>query len=120
MGKAKSSGRLLLWEGHRGRELMVYRPCSCGCDARLGVHGVGYLSGSDPDGNGFTLWIEDEAMYQRLAAMLRDRGEPALPISVRERTCSSPSPPRRASGRSTRPAAPSNSAPRRRAVLLAV
>jgi hypothetical protein len=52
----------------------VNRPCSCGCDARLGIHGVGYLSGSDPAGNGFTLWIEDEAMYQPLAAMLGDRG----------------------------------------------
>jgi hypothetical protein len=30
------------------------------------VRGVGYLTGSDPDGNGFTLWIKDEAMYQRV------------------------------------------------------
>ena len=47
--------------------LMVNRPCSCGCDARDGVHGVGYLSGSDAAGNGFTLWIKDAATYRRLA-----------------------------------------------------
>ena len=44
---------------------MVNRPCSCGCDARDGVHGVGYLSGSDPSGNGFRLWIENEATSPR-------------------------------------------------------
>jgi hypothetical protein len=47
------------------------RPCSCGCDTRQGVAGVGYLTGSDPDGNGFTVWIKDEAMYQRVAKSLR-------------------------------------------------
>ena len=57
---------------------MVNRPCSCGCDTRDGVHGVGYLSGSDAAGNGFTLWIKDEATYRRLAAMLGDRGDPML------------------------------------------
>ena len=59
---------------------MINRPCSCGCDARDGVRGVGYLSGSDAGGNGFTLWIKDEAMYRRLAAMLRERGNLRSPI----------------------------------------
>ena len=62
---------------------MVNRPCSCGCDARDGVRGVGYLSGSDAAGNGFTLWINDEATYRRLAAMLGDCGDPALlPLQI--------------------------------------
>jgi hypothetical protein len=46
---------------------------SCGCDTRGGVRGVGYLSGSDCAGNGFTLWIADEAPYQWLDAMLGGR-----------------------------------------------
>jgi len=67
------------WEqGERSRELMVSRPCSCGCDARLGIPGVGYLTGSDAAGNGFTLWISDEAMYQRLAAMFGGRRNRAM------------------------------------------
>jgi hypothetical protein len=46
---------IYLWqEGEQARELRVCRPCTCGCDARGGLHGVGYLTGSDPAGNGFT------------------------------------------------------------------
>jgi len=57
-------------QGERGRPLMVCRPCPCGCDVRGGVPGVGYLTGSDADGNGFTLWIKDEAAYSRIASTL--------------------------------------------------
>jgi hypothetical protein len=65
-------GSINFWQqGERSRELAVCRPCACGCDTRLGVPGVGYLTGSDPDGNGFTLWIKEEAMYERLARTLR-------------------------------------------------
>ena len=59
---------------------MVCRPCSLRMgDVRDGVTGVGYLTGSDPDGNGFTLWIKDEAMYERLAADVRTCGN-SMPV----------------------------------------
>ena len=46
------------------------RPCSCGCDERDGRAGVGYLTGSDAAGNGFTIWIESEEVFQRLEQLL--------------------------------------------------
>jgi hypothetical protein len=33
--------------------------------------GVGYLSASDDDGNGFTIWIDDERIYARVKLALR-------------------------------------------------
>ena len=67
----RTRSRFLAWEGDKSRPLMVYRPCSCGCDTRAGVLGVGYLSGSDADGNGFTLWVRDEETFARFAAIFR-------------------------------------------------
>lgn len=55
-----------VWEGEENRPLRLYRPCSCGCDERNGEKGVGYLSGSNARGEGFTVWIEDEEVFQRL------------------------------------------------------
>lgn len=51
------------------RPLELYRPCSCGCDYRYGAHGVGYLHGIK-DGEGVTVWIESEEVYQVLANFL--------------------------------------------------
>jgi hypothetical protein len=48
----------------------VRRPCPCGCDDRGGRGGVGYLTGSDAAGNGFTIWIESEEVFQRLEKLL--------------------------------------------------
>ena len=45
-----------------GRPLQLCRPCICGCDRRAGNQGVGYLTG-----DGFTIWIETEEVYQALA-----------------------------------------------------
>jgi hypothetical protein len=47
--------------------LTLHPPCqSCG-----GEHeGVGYLCGSDEQGNGFVLWIEDDEVYQVLKRIL--------------------------------------------------
>ena len=55
---------------HDAEPLMLRRPCGCGCDGRLGVRGVGYLIGCGPDGNGITVWIENEETYRRLEAVL--------------------------------------------------
>jgi len=59
----------ILWNGDANRELNVYRPCHCGiCSA--GRRGVGYLSGSDVHGRGFTIWIQDEKLFRRLKRSL--------------------------------------------------
>ena len=57
-------------EGEKNRMLQVKRPCPCGTCQADGVHGVGYLTGSDAEGNGFVLWIESEEVYQMLAGMV--------------------------------------------------
>jgi hypothetical protein len=60
----------ILWQGEKARPLRVQRPCSCGCDTRDGSHGAGYLTGSDADGNGFTVWIQSEEVFMRLHGAL--------------------------------------------------
>ncbi len=56
-----------IWSGEKERELALSRPCSCGCDERDGFKGVGYLTGSNEKGEGFTIWLEDEAVFQAVA-----------------------------------------------------
>jgi hypothetical protein len=58
------------WLGEKDRLLQVCRPCPWGCDDRGGRPGVGYLTGSDAEGNGFTVWIESEEVFQRLEKLL--------------------------------------------------
>jgi len=62
----------ITWKGEKNRLLRVCRPCSCGCDDRGGRPGVGYFTGSDAEGNGFTVWIESEEVYQRLERLLAE------------------------------------------------
>jgi hypothetical protein len=55
--------------GEMNRQLTVYRPCTCGtCSAVR--QGVGYLSFSDSHGRGFTVWLENEEVFQRLRRAL--------------------------------------------------
>ncbi len=61
----------MVWQGEVRRPLRLSRACSCGCDTRAGVTGVGYLSGSDAAGNGVTIWIADEAVYRQLEQLLQ-------------------------------------------------
>jgi len=63
---ATGIGEVSRWKGDFGRTPRVQRPCECGCDLRDGAKGVGYLTGSDSDGNGFTLWITDEKLYKTM------------------------------------------------------
>jgi hypothetical protein len=65
----------ITWKGEKSRLLQVRRPCPCGCDERDGRPGVGYLTGSDDEGNGFTIWIETEEVYRRLERLLIKRQE---------------------------------------------
>src|ERR1700722_6637893 len=61
-----------IWYGERGRRLDAYRPCPCGTCS--GTHqGVGYLSSSDASGHGFTVWIQNEEVFQRLSEALKRR-----------------------------------------------
>lgn len=62
-------GTDLIWKGERNRRLAVYRPCQCNVCSKSS-RGVGYLSFSDADGNGFTVWIEDEKVFRRLKSAL--------------------------------------------------
>jgi hypothetical protein len=64
--RAEDMSKQCLWKGEPNRPLGTYRPCKCGCDYRNGMLGVGYLSASDDDGNGFTIWIDDERIYLRV------------------------------------------------------
>jgi hypothetical protein len=60
-----------IWNnGERNRQLSVYRPCPCGTCSSI-RRGVGYLSFSDMKGRGFTVWLENEEVFQRLRDALR-------------------------------------------------
>ena len=64
-------GKEISWNaGDCNRTLKAVRPCECGCDFRDGVSGVGYLTGSNSDGDGFTIWIENEQVYKLLETLL--------------------------------------------------
>lgn len=56
-------------DAERNRRLDVYRPCPCGT-CSVCRRGVGYLSFSDDRGNGFTVWLQDEEVFDRLGAAL--------------------------------------------------
>ena len=56
--------RIMFWNGEKGRTLKMYRPCACGCDRDRAKHG--YLSGSDANGNGFTLYCKNDKEYAKL------------------------------------------------------
>jgi hypothetical protein len=76
----------VIWKGERNRQLAVYRPCQCSACSKSS-RGVGYLSFSDANGNGFTVWIENEMVFRRLKTALRfvrnggrnDRPDPCGP-----------------------------------------
>lgn len=55
--------REIVWEGEKDQLLEACRRCPCGCDDRDGRGGVGYLAGSDAEGNGFSIWIESEEVF---------------------------------------------------------
>jgi hypothetical protein len=61
------SGIVKRWKGEPNRMFRIQRPCSCGCDERDGKKGVGYITGSDKNGNGVTIWIADEKVYRIMA-----------------------------------------------------
>jgi hypothetical protein len=58
------SRRIVFWKGEKGRTLKMYKPCSCGCDSDRAKNG--YLSGSDAQGNGFTLYCKSKSEFDKL------------------------------------------------------
>jgi len=58
------------WNGERNRPLRAYRPCTCNVCSR-GRMGVGYISWSDADGQGFTVWIESEGIFHMMERALK-------------------------------------------------
>lgn len=59
-------------EGERNRPLTIRRNCPCGvCRISGAGKGVGFLTWSDANGNGFTLWFDREEDYRELAKQLR-------------------------------------------------
>jgi hypothetical protein len=61
-----------LWRGEKSRPLGVYRPCPCGI-CRKNRKGVEYLSFSDAEGNGFTIWMKNEKVFRKLKRALRSQ-----------------------------------------------
>jgi hypothetical protein len=74
--------REFLWEDQeQNRPLAVHQPCPCGSCMRLGA---GYISGSDAAGRGFTVWIDDEEVFDRLRVAFRRRKRVSqTPVSKR-------------------------------------
>ena len=60
------------WKGEKNRSIQVVRPCPCGCDERDGFRGVGYITGSDKDGNGFTIYIRSEEVFQVASKLINN------------------------------------------------
>lgn len=67
LGVSKSPGT------DHDRPLQLVRPCSCGCDARGGLKGVGYLTGGG-GGAFFTVWIQEAKVYEAMREVLRAQG----------------------------------------------
>jgi hypothetical protein len=82
-----------IWKGERNRQLAVYRQCQCNVCSKSS-RGVGYLSFSDANGDGFTVWIEDEIVFRRLKTALRliryDLRNDLMPVTRKNRTAWGP------------------------------
>jgi len=61
-----------VWDGEKSRQLDVYRPCPCGVCSK-NCRGVGYLSFSNANGRGFTVWIQEEKVFRKLKCALSER-----------------------------------------------
>lgn len=68
-----SNPRQLVWrKGEKKRPLSLQRPCTCGTCRSVQPEGtVGYITGSDGRGKGFTVWIESEAVYSEVLKAFR-------------------------------------------------
>lgn len=69
---AESTAALSIWtEGDTNRRVSMRRPCPCGCDNRgRSTPLIGYMTGSNKDGTGFTLVVDTEDAYQALRSVV--------------------------------------------------
>jgi hypothetical protein len=76
---------LEMWrDGEKNRAVRLYRVCPCGaCQRGAKGKGVGFLSGSDANGDGFSLWVRNEAEYALLRKSFDEHG-PSLPTLSRD------------------------------------
>ncbi len=65
-----SNDKQFTWQGEKNRPVKLSRNCGCGCTTRGGVKGVGYISGSNYAGEGFTIHIEEEEVFRAIAIAL--------------------------------------------------
>lgn len=63
-----------IWKGEGERELQLSRGCGCGTCQQAMAGAVGLLTGSTAEGEGFTILIEDEDVYQRLSQVALEQG----------------------------------------------
>ena len=64
---------LTFWNGrdtNKNRKVDFYDPCGCGCDTKYDPDLLGYLSGSNDDGYGFTLHIYDQDTYDKMRKII--------------------------------------------------
>ena len=54
------------WIGAEDRKIEFFDPCGCGCDTRDNPNLLGYLSGSNDEGEGFTIRVYDEDTYKQM------------------------------------------------------
>lgn len=57
---------IISWVGEKGRRVDFYDPCPCGCTTRNHPNVLGYLSGSNDEGEGFTIMVSDQETYKRI------------------------------------------------------
>ena len=67
--------KIKFWKGAESRKVEFFDPCSCGCDNRDNPYLLGYLSGSNDDGDGFTLPIHDQETYDQMRKIIPHRQE---------------------------------------------
>ena len=65
----KKNKKQFTWKGEKDRALTLIRPCSCGCEDGKGI---GYFTGSNSLGEGFTIWINEEKVFQALIENFRN------------------------------------------------
>lgn len=61
--------KIKFWNGEKMRWIRVGYPCPCGCDFRDNPDMAGYITGSDPEGNGFTITLDTAEDVVRLKAI---------------------------------------------------
>jgi len=75
------------WHGERNRPLSAFTPCTCGCDTATRPI-AGYITASNAQGRGFTMYVYDREDLEYLAGVLgltiTSAGGPVKRLSLAE------------------------------------